>query len=393
MAKAWAGVLDWSVSLDAPQLLALASQAVDGEVTLDAELRAALDALTKALRQEARLSAEGLARTQARLVDELVQRARLATFEREHPQLAELPVERPIIITGFPRTGTTLLHNLLARVEGLWAPSLWQLHSPLAGGDDGASRAKTEALLAELYGAAPAFRGIHPMHPDWPDQCNCLLRKSFSTMANAFAWYVPGYVQFLTTCDMRPAYADHRRWLKALLVQREAQAGARPRLALRDPFHMWHTQALLEVYPDATIIHLHRDPAEVVPSFASLCATLQSVDADAARRPAEIGRFCLFILSHGLSALEKARQQAGDRYIDLSYRELVASPGAVLRELGNRLGFDGSGDAVEQAGEWLGENRQYKAGRHNYSLDDFGIAPEIIDEYFASYRARFADRF
>ena len=382
------------VSLDAASLLALASETAGHEVSLDAALRPALDALTQALTKEARLSATGLERTRARLVQELVQRDALAELERGRPELAELPVERPIIVTGFPRTGTTLLHNLLARVEGLWAPPLWQLHNPLAAeARAAAARDHSASLLDEIYTAAPAFRAIHPMHPDWPDQCNWLLRKSFSTMANAFAWYVPGYVQFLTTSDMRPAYEDHRRWLRALLDRRRRSEGQVPRLALRDPFHMWHTQALLEVYPDATIIQLHREPAEVVPSFASLCATLQSVDADAPRRPAEIGRFCLFILSHGLRALEQARQQAGDRYIDLSYRELVAAPGAVLRDLGARLGFDGSGDAVEQAGEWLQESRAYKAGRHNYCLDDFGLVPEIIEEYFESYRARFSDRF
>ena len=99
-------------------------------------------------------------------------------------------------------------------------------------------------------------------------------------MANAFSWYVPSYVQYLATCDMRPAYADHQRWLRALLYRRQRSQGDLPRLALKDPFHMWHLDALLAVYPDATIIQLHREPAEIVPSFASLCASLQSVDTD-----------------------------------------------------------------------------------------------------------------
>ena len=375
-------------SLDEQALLDLASQRSGLEVTLEAELRPAFLALTKALAQEARLSTAGLERTRDHLATLLAQRAALAACERERPELPKLAVARPIVITGFPRTGTTLLHNLLARVDGLWAPPLWQLRAPLAA-EPSAAQAETAALLERIYAAAPAYRGIHPMHPDWPDQCSWLLRKSFSTLANAFTWYVPGYVQFLATCDMRPAYADHRRWLRALLDRRQRSEGELPRLALKDPFHMWHTQALLEVYPDATIIHLHRDPAEVVPSFASLCASLQSVDTDSPRRAAEIGRFCLFILSHGLSALERARQEAGDRYIDLSYRELVAAPGAVLRRLGKQLGFDASGDAADEAGAWLEQNRQYKAGRHNYSLADFGLEPEIMDEYFAAYKARF----
>ena len=153
---------------------------------------------------------------------------------------------------------------------------------------------------------------------------------------------------------------------------------------------MWPLEALLAVYPDATIIHLHREPAQVVPSFASLCATLQAVDTDSPRRAAEIGQFCLFILRRGLQALEQARQKLGaERFIDLSYRELVASPGATLLDLGHRLGFDAAGVAVEEADEWLEHNRQHKLGRHQYSLDDFRLTPGDIDEDFSAYRARF----
>src|SRR5690606_8583620 len=134
----------------------------------------------------------------------------------------------------------------------------------------------------------------------------------------------------------------------------------------------------------------HREPAQIVPSLASLCATLQSVDTDSPRTQAEIGRFSLYILGQGLDALEQARRKLpAERFIDVPYRALVASPGAVLVGLGERLGFDGGGVAVEEAGRWLAENRQHRAGRHHYALEDFGLTEEIIDEYFADYRERF----
>jgi selenocysteine lyase/cysteine desulfurase len=377
--------------LDAQQLLAIASERFGSDARLEPELRPALTALCNALQQEARLSPTGARRVTGHLLRTLRERADLTALERRDPSVFGCAITRPIVITGFPRTGTSLLHNILARVEGLWAPPLRQLRRPVAPVDaapdwESRQRNDTAAMLAELDIAAPNFRRIHPMDPDWPDHCNWLLRKSFSTMANAFSWYMPGYVQYLATCDMRPAYADHRRWLRALLHTRADQ----PRLVLNDPFHMWHLEALLAIYPDATIVHLHREPEQVVPSFASLCATLQAVDTDSPRRPNEIGRSCLFIIGHGLRALERARQKlAPERFVDLSYRELVASPGSVVHKLGAKLGFDTGGVAVEEADEWLVHNRQHNRGRHLYSLDDFGIAPEIIDEYFADYRNRF----
>ena len=378
--------------LDAQQLLVAAGEHYGPDARVEAELRPALVALCQALQQEARLSASGARRVTAHLERMLGERADLVALERRDPSVLACAITRPIVITGFPRTGTSLLHNILARVEGLWAPTLRQLRTPVAPRGDATpdwearQREETQAMLTELDIAAPNFRRIHPMDPDWPDHCNWLLRKSFSTMANAFSWYMPGYVQYLATCDMRPAYADHRRWLRALLHTR----ADRPRLVLCDPFHMWHLEALLAVYPDATIVHLHREPEQVVPSFASLCATLQAVDSDSPRRANEIGRSCLFILGHGLRALERARQKLPpERFVDLSYRELVASPGSVVHRLGGKLGFDTGGVAVEEADEWLLRNRQHNRGRHLYSLDDFGIEKEIVDEYFAAYRNRF----
>lgn len=376
-------------------ILAEAAQRFGVDEPLEPQFAPAFRALLRALHEEARLSPAGLERTHARLLRALGRRVALAELERVEPSVTAIAIERPIVVTGFPRTGTTLLHNLLARVDGMWAPPLWQLRMPVppislaaeqAPEWEQAQRDDAAALLDSVYSAAPGFRAIHPMHPDWPDECNWLLRNCFSTLVNAFNWFVPGYVEFLRTCDMQPAYADHRRFLRALLHRR----GDRPRLALKDPFHMWQVEAFLAAYPDATIIQLHREPVQIVPSLASLCASLQSIDTDSPRTQAEIGRYSLYILGQGLRALEQARRELpSERFVDIPYRELVASPGAVLRSLGERLGFDARGVAVEEAGRWLEENRQHKLGRHHYSLEDFGLTAGIIEEYFEEYRARF----
>jgi len=376
-----------------------------GAASQEEQFRPALAALLRALREEARLSPEGRARAAEHLLRGLGARRALDQFEAEAPELSDPELSDPvgpIIITGFQRTGTTLLHNLLARVSGLWAPPLWQLRAPLGptlddptrGAWERDQRGDTAALLDQIFSAAPEFRAIHPMDPAWPDECHWLMRNSFSTLANAFTWFVPSYVRYLSRSDMGAVYADHRRWLRALLLRHPASVhgGAAPRLVLKDPFHLWQLEALLATYPDATVIHLHRDPSEVAPSLASLCATLQAADTDARRCPAEIGAYTLDILDHGLRALERGRASLpAERFIDLSYRELIAAPGSVLRRLGGRLGFDTDASALADADAWLGENRQHKAGKHRYSVDDFGLSDDIMDEYFASYRARFGN--
>ncbi|EDM81075.1 hypothetical protein PPSIR1_25886 [Plesiocystis pacifica SIR-1] len=348
--------------------------------------------LLKALREEARLSPAGRQRAHDRLVDQLCQRSALATYEAAHAGPDAAAIERPLVITGFPRTGTSLLHNLLARVPGIWAPPLWQLRAPLAkasGSSEAAAAARedTRAFLDALYTAAPELRTIRLMDADWPDECNWLLGPSFTTLVNAFRYFVPSYVRHLRGLDMRPAYADHARWLRAL-AQLNGRGSAR--LVLKDPFHLWQLEALFATYPDATVIHLHRDPAEVAPSLASLCATRQSVHTDAPRTRTEIGAYTLGLLDNGLRALERSRASLpAERFIDLPYRELIASPGEVLRRLGAKLDFATDADALERAGAWLTENRQHKAGRHRYTPEDFGFSEDILDEYFADYRSRF----
>lgn len=384
--------------LDEQRILDEARRRFAVDEPLEAAFRPALRALLRALHQEARLSPEARPRVAEGLLRSLGERVALAELEAREPEVCSIAVERPIVITGFPRTGTSFLHNLLARVDGLWSPALWQLRTPVAPAEGGAEleqwrerqREDTAALVRELYTAAPSFEAIRPMKPDWPEECNWILRNCFSTLVNAFTWFVPSYVEYLGGCDMGAAYADHRRFFRALVHRRGLEAGAHPRLVLKDPFHMWHVEDLLEVYPDATIVHLHRMPAEVVPSLASLCWTWQSIDSDAPRTRAEVGRFCLYLLDRGLRALERARTRVpAERFVDISYRELVAAPGSVLRRLGEGLGFAAEGEAVEQAGEWLDRNRGSKASRHRYTLDDFGLDEEVLDEYFAAYRARF----
>lgn len=385
--------------LDEQQVLDEAARRFGEAAALEDEFRPALTTLLTALGREARLSPSGRDRARERIVGELGRRAALASAESRDPDLAATPVERPIVITGFPRTGTTLLHNLLARVDGLWAPPLWQLRSPivpveLADADRDAwaqrQRAEAQAALDLIFDRAPELRAIRPASADWPDECNWLLRNSFSTLVNAFAWFVPSYARLLSRTDMTPAYADHRRWLRALLHQR--RDGARPRLVLKDPLHLWQLEALIATYPDATVIHLHRDPVEVAPSFASFCATYQTVDSDAPRSRAEIGAYTLTILDNGLRALERSRATLpSERFIDLPYRELVAAPGSVVGRLGRQLGFSTSHTALAGADQWLRENSQNKAGRHRYTADDFGLSADILDEQFADYRARFAN--
>lgn len=336
-----------------------------------------LDALLASLGEEAGLYPARVWRTLDNLTEELTLRAARKRLLDQHPEIAQIPIERPIFVVGLPRTGTTLLHNLLARTPGLRAWKLWELRNPVR--DERADAqviADTQGVVEALYGRVPAFRAIHPLHAEWPDECSWLMRHAFSSLVWSLQYHVPGYRDWMCTHDQSAAYADFKLWLQVL---RARDPGGR--LVLKDPCHLWHLDALLSTFPDATIVHLHRDPAEAIPSLASLCHTLHGMDSSITN-PRQSGAEVLALAEAGKRAVAAARQRWPEsRLLDLSYRTLVSDPLASLRDLLATLGHDAPD--LDPPRRWLTENRQHSAGRHQYSAEMFGFRAEDLRERFA----------
>lgn len=305
----------------------------------------------------------------------LVARARLGALVRARPEIAEIELPAPLVITGLPRSGTTLLHNLCARVPGSRAYRLWELRAPAfaAGAPVDQPRrelAATTEALAWLYEHAPRLRAIHAVHAEQPDECNWLLRPTFTTPIFAWANHVPSYDRYLAVTDPEPAY---REWLLQLQALRWRSPGGTP--VLKDPGHLWALDALHAVQPNARVVVLARDLRESVASLCSLCATLQEMEADPPGRAA-IGRYVLGMVERGLACLAQARAHRPDRFLVVSYRGLVADPVATVRMI-----HDWSGRPLDAHGErrcraYL--DAQTQQPRHEYSLAEYGLGPEDL---------------
>lgn len=336
-----------------------------------APFEATFEALVTALATEAGLYPARAWRTFDNLVEELALRAARRALLAADPTLREVEIRAPLFVVGLPRTGTTLLHNLLARADGCYAPAMWQLRRPLPSRSPDSS-AEVQAEIDALYGRVPVFRKIHRLHADSPDECSWLFRHAFSSLALAFQYYVPSYRRFLLARPAHAAYADYRLWLQ--ILRRQHPRGT---LVLKDPCHLWHLDALRSTFPDARVVRLRRDPAEAVASLASLCHALHGMDSSRTDKRRTADEVLEMVDAASVRLAGVARSDPW--LLDVPYRELVADPLGTAQAV---LAWAGAPGGMAGATRWYGDNPQHKGGRHEYSAAEFGLGADDLRERY-----------
>jgi hypothetical protein len=275
---------------------------------------------------------------------------------------------------------------LLAQDADIFAaPLTWEVIYPSsAQGDDHLRIRRTESQLKWFELLVPGLKTIHPVAAELPQECvaimsHCFMSEEFDTMFD-----LPGYESWVEGQDQREIYAFHKRFLQHL-----RRGAPERRFVLKAPAHLRSVEAILDVYPDAHIIHTHRHPAQVVPSLSSLIVTLKGAFSYNIN-PIESGPgavdYCLRNLRKFFPSLERLSPNV---YTDVAYLDLVRNPMGVVRQIYARLGEQLSPEAEAKMERFLGENPQGKWGRHKYSLADFGLQPEAIDEQFRFYLERY----
>lgn len=346
-----------------------------------------LDQLATALDGQARLTDDGRRAVRAGLVGALVTQAQLDDLVRRQPDIPDTPVPRPIFITGLLRTGTTLVHNLLAQHPDLRVPLLWELMNPAAGRLDDADQVRltnrAQSYVEEYYQVAPDLAKIHFLDARRPDECHRLTGNALHSMVYEMRYRVPGYADWLARQDMTGAYRYHRLQLQAILWARPGHP-----VVLKCPFHLWRLDALLRVYPDARIVRMHRTPTATVPSTGSLCAAIRVARSGHLDRT-EIGRQWLTRIESVLTGDAARRAAPGGRVLDVRYADLVADPIGTLRRICDFAGVALTGTAAGRMRAYLAENPRTRHGVHRYTAADFGLREDDLDTRFADYRKQF----
>ena len=336
------------------------------------------------------LATGALNRLGRRVLDSIVVRhlANRLLVEAEvaaRPEVADVPVGAAVIVTGLPRTGTTLLHNLLALDPGLRPLRMWEALRPVPpDGVGGMSKAELVAQAARwlerLYEVVPGFRSIHAATPVGPEECDALLQNDFASQHFDDMFDAEAYSAWLATAPLRREYRSYARQLGVL---RRAEDGTRP-WVLKSPSHLGHLDALLEACPEATIVHCHRDPLEAVPSYASLMLCLRRAYSDQVSQQA-VGRQALRRCEVAMARALVVRQAAPGRFVDVAYADLVRQPQATMGALYEQLRRPLPPEVATAVDAWLSQHPQHEHGVHRYDAESFGLSPGDLTTAFADY--------
>jgi hypothetical protein len=347
-----------------------------------------LDVLTEALAADADLTALGEDILGLRLRMLLANRLRIEGVHRMHPDIAAQVVEGPLVIIGLPRTGTTALSQLLTADPQIRSLRLWESSDPVpppesATEDTDPRIEETSRGLEAMYSAFPRMKSMYLQTATGATECQDLLGMEFRTAHFDGMAHVPRYTDWVTNCDMAPAYRYHRRVLQLL------QWRCPPRLwHLKTPVHMLALDRLLETYPDARFLWTHRDPAEVLGSVCSLISYTRSWVSD--RVDADLGEKQIELWSEALVRAMAFRQATGEeRFADIGFADLNADPVGAIGRAYAHLGLSLSDDGRRRMSALAIANPRGAHGVHEYALEDFGIDRQEVKQRFAFYVDRF----
>ncbi|MDA3642700.1 sulfotransferase [Saccharopolyspora indica] len=346
-----------------------------------------LRVLVAALNGEARLSGTGLEMTRRKLTALLVDRLRLRALQREHPEVLDVQPVVAGVICGLPRTGSTLLHRLLASSPKLTAMRFWEASYPLPlpGEEPGGperkrlARQRIEAFLE----FAPDFGNIHTLQWDAPEEEVILVDRSFASMSFDSIYWAPGYGDWLSAADQRNAYAELRQWLQVLQWQDPARAG-RPWI-LKSPHHLAALDTVLDTFPGCRIVMTHRSPLRAVPSYASMAHAMSTRYSDAVD-PAAIGRYWSERFATSLRAFGAVRAKRPERFVDVRFDTMLTEPVTGARRVLEALGLPADDTDVTAFESYVERDRRERHAVHSYTAEDFGLSPEQLARDFAFYQ-------
>ncbi len=353
----------------------------------DWDIDAARSLLT-ALEEEAALTTIGRQFARQYVVQNMALRLRLVEQYRSRPEILERPLARPLMVINLPRSGATLLQFLLARVPELNSLYPHQLLDPvraerIANGEEEPQRAQAKRRYRFLERLLPAYKELHPMEAEEPDECNSLLSRQSAALDTAAIFRIPSYVDRWVRSDLRPAYRD----VKAQIQLMQGDRVPRP-WVLRTPAHLFALDVIFEIFPDVCVVQVHRDPVATISSFCSLAATVRrgnSTHVDAT----EIGPRWSEHWADGCDRAMAARDSMPGTatIIDVNYEHLIAGPDDVVNRILDEVAPDATRPDPEVVRQRVEAGR--KGRRHTYEPEWFGIDPDALRERFATYIERF----
>ena len=351
----------------------------------DQRFKKALKALLDSIGKEGQLTFFGRFALRQFLTDNLRNRLRIIETVKRFSEIGQQEILRPIFITGWYRTGTSYLHNLLASQPHMRAPLFWELRHPCPAVDPRVADPQKMIRKVRRTGRihrylSPGFSVAHAMPAEKPEECLHLFENALCGTTGFFITEAKSYAWWLLDQDVQHGYEFYKMQLQLLNWQRPGQ-----RWVLKWPYHLWHLDTLLKTFPDATVIHLHRNPGEAIGSVCSLAALARSSFC-ASIDNAALGQFWLDYNEAGLQRGFTAREKAGaDQILDIRYPDLMADPLAEISRILKALDLDSDIVWFNSLRANLKPQPMKKQLSHRYALSQFGLDSGKMRKRFAAY--------
>lgn len=356
----------------------------------DDSWRDGLERLAHDFVHEARLSDLGVEIAFADVLMALKNRLHVTQWRKAHPEVAEQEIRQPIFIVGQPRTGTTILYDLLAQDPQLRPPLTWEVDRPFPVPDPDTYHsdpriAETQASIDIAEQLMPGFQAFHPMGALVGQECVRITAGQFCSMIFSVQYRLPNYYKWLLyEADHHEAYRYHRKFLQHL------QSGVPGQWLLKSPAHLWQLDVLVQEYPDALIVQTHRDPLNVISSVSALTEHLRRMaSGDTSIREAAAQSHEEIVV--GLEREMKFRHSGAlspDRVVDVHFTDFIRDPFATIRNIYSSLGRELPEDTEQRMRAYLAAHPG-DGGGTRYTWADTGLDARTVRDQVATYQERY----
>lgn len=359
----------------------------------DGGLRERLAVTLQALAEDEGLTRGGRTTILQHLIRIMANRLRIEDLVKRHPEILEIHIDRPIIIAGLPRSGTTHLVNWLAQDKRLRSLTLWESEEPvpsrqLAPGESDPRVQRSAELWGHFTAMLPLLPAMHGMEASSIHEDNELLFMDLNSYNWEFQARLPRWIDYYFTHDRTGSYRYEKKVLQVLTWFRGPN-----RWILKSPQHMENLAPLKAVFPDASLVITHRDPIAVLRSLTTMLGYCDRTRRDPID-PHGLARHWAARIERLLRACIKQREAWGsDQSLDVLFDDYMADQEWVMRRVYAMAGLDLTSDVEDALVAYLNDNPRNKHGKIIYDLEGtFGIDTVALRDRFAFYFDRFPVR-
>ncbi|MCY4426748.1 MAG: sulfotransferase [Halieaceae bacterium] len=355
--------------------------------------REGFEVLIDSVNRESNLTEQATEDYKARMLRLLVNLLRTQHDLTQFPEILDQPIEKPVFISCLPRTGSTKLHRMLCETGKFQALQFWEGHNPgripdQPNGGEAARKEDGRRYLEWLETVAPGFKIAHPMYLEQTEEELILFEFGFCSPHPISLSHVPSYVAWFIQQDMTRRYESLRIMLQYLQWQFHRD-NLRPWL-LKCPVNQGYEEQITTVFPDARFIVTHRNPVKLIPSVCRLLETSRHMYPATVDHIDDVGQATLMLFTQAEAAQTAWRDANPDvPVLDLAFSDINDEG---LRESDKALQFLGmeySHADRDSIRKWIKGNQLEKHGRHKYSLADYGLTEQDVEEQFTEYASRF----